>query len=165
MFFRQAARDLEIASDPFRLIWRRAYTGCPERAILSQPSTWRRGAARGYLPSLLVISARLLNVCCQRERTCDGLHHRVLLVLHLHAIDSPTVSVASDEVTSQPSGAVTLLIRLVIDQPLKTKRPDWASQGHRLELVARLSSPSQQGLACWGCQQQACQIPCSFERR
>jgi hypothetical protein len=37
------------------------------------------------------------------------------------------------------SGAVTLLVRLVIDQPLKAKRPHWA--------------------------QQPCQIPCSFERR
>ena len=50
----------------------------------------------------------------------------MLPVLHLHAIDSTKVSVASNKVTSQPSGAVTLLIRLVIDQPLKIKRPDWA---------------------------------------
>ena len=41
-----------------------------------------------------------------------------------------------------------------------SKRPDWAFQWW-----PRLSSPSRQGFARWGCQRQACQIPCSFERR
>src|SRR6516164_8108111 len=64
------------------------------------------------------------------------------------------------KVTSELSGAVTPLFRLVIDQPLKTGRPDWAFQWW-----PRLSSPSPQGFARWGCQQQPCQIPCSFERQ
>src|SRR6516162_7341109 len=43
---------------------------------------------------------------------------------------------------------------------IAVKRPDWAFQWW-----PRLSSPSRQGFARWGCQQQAFQIPCSFERR
>ena len=98
----------------------------------------------------------------QRLASCWDLFHatkRGMPLVHLHAIDSPTVSVALDKVTSRPS-LVTLLIHLVIDQPLKTKRPDWAFQWR-----PRLSSPSRQSSARWGYQQQACQIPCSFERR